>query len=82
MGIELDVREVSNRVVKYIVQGLAVSVASMLLLKKNADLGAVTTLGLVSASVFAVLDLFLPAAGAASRQGVGLASGFQMMSFP
>jgi ABC-type Co2+ transport system permease subunit len=71
----IDSRELCKRVVKYILEGLCVAFAAMVLPKQKIDIEAVFALGLVAAATFAILDLFSPTAGIASRYGVGGALG-------
>ena len=80
----LDARELCKRVVKYVLEGLVVAMAALVLPKQKPDLEAALALGLVSASVFAVLDLFAPNAimANAARQGAGLGVGLNMVGFP
>jgi hypothetical protein len=81
-GADLDVREVVNRVMKYVIEGCAVALAAWLLLDKKTSLSDVTALGLTAAAVFSLLDLFAPSVGAGARQGAGLGVGFNMVKFP
>jgi predicted thioredoxin/glutaredoxin len=81
-GADLDVREVVNRIMKYVVEGCAVSLAAWMLLDKKTSLNDVIALGLTAAAVFSLLDLFAPSVGAGARQGAGLGVGFNMVKFP
>ena len=67
--------ELCKRVVKYILEGLVVAIASMVLPRQKVDLEAVIAIALVAASTFAILDMFSPDVGMASRAGAGLGIG-------
>ena len=56
----LDARELCKRVVKYVLEGLMVAFAALVLPKQKPDLEAAFALALVAAATFAVLDLFAP----------------------
>ena len=52
--------ELCKRVVKYILEGLVVAIASMVLPRQKVDIEAVAAIALVAASTFAILDMFSP----------------------
>ena len=67
--------ELCKRVVKYILEGLVVAIASMVLPRQKVDIEAVIAIALVAASTFAILDIFSPDIGMATRAGAGLGIG-------
>jgi ABC-type Co2+ transport system permease subunit len=71
----IDFMEVLKRVVKYLIEGLAVSIVAIIIPKKRLDLEEIVVIALTAACVFAILDTFIPAAGATSRQALGGAAG-------
>lgn len=79
-----DTREICKRIVKYILQGLCVAFAAVILPKRTPDLEEAFTLAIVAAAVFAILDILAPNSGLgdAARQGAGLGLGFQLVKFP
>lgn len=81
---ELDTKELCNRVVKYVLEGLVVAFAASILPKRKPDFEEALVLALVAAATFAVLDLFAPGSGlgAAARTGSGMGIGFQLVNFP
>ena len=81
---ELDTKELCNRVVKYVLEGLVVAFAASILPKRKPDFEEALVLALVAAATFAILDLFAPGSGISNgfRQGVGLGLGFQLVKFP
>lgn len=74
--------EIVTRVIKYIIEGLAIAVAATLIPRKSLPLDEVLSLALLAASVFAVLDTFSPSVGVASRNGAGLGIGLNLVGFP
>ena len=77
-------KEVCKRVVKYILEGLVVAFAALILPKSKPDLEGALALALVAAATFAVLDLFAPNStlGAAARYGSGFGIGANLVGFP
>jgi len=67
-----------QRFLKYLLEGLAVSVAAFYIPKRRSDLQEVVLLGLVASVTFALLDLFAPSVGKASRFGAGLGVGLNL----
>jgi ABC-type Co2+ transport system permease subunit len=78
----LNFQEIITRVIKYVVEGLAVAVAAFFIPRKKMNLQEIAMIALTGAAVFAVLDLFAPSVGAASRQGAGFGIGATMVGFP
>jgi ABC-type Co2+ transport system permease subunit len=74
-----DFNELVKRAIKYLIEGLAVAVVALLIPKKALNVEEIVIIALTAAAVFSILDVFIPAAGASSRQGVGLASGINLM---
>ena len=88
MGKMVDARELSKRVVKYLLEGLMVAFAALVLPRKSMNVEEVVGLALVAAATFAVLDMYAPngngrgdiAAGA--RTGAGFGLGANLVGFP
>jgi len=72
---EFDLGEVVKRAVKYLVEGLAVALAAYYIPRKQMNLQEIAMIAVTAAAVFAVLDLYAPAIGAATRQGAGFGIG-------
>jgi hypothetical protein len=81
---ELDTKELCNRVVKYVLEGLVVAFAASILPKRKPDFEEALVLALVAAATFAILDLFAPGSGLgqSARVGSGLGIGLQLVKFP
>ncbi len=69
------------RIVKYLIEGLAVAGVAYLTLKGKSSAKDIALLGVTAACIFAILDLFAPAVGVASRQGAGFATGAALVGF-
>ena len=78
----MDVAEVINRVIKYLIEGLVVAAAAVFIPRKSLPIDEIATLALTAAAVFALLDLVSPSMGVTARQGAGMGLGFQVVGFP
>jgi len=74
--------EIVNRVIKYLVEGLFVAIAAIYIPKRSLNVEEVLSLGLVAASVFAILDVVSPSIGASARGGAGFGLGANLVGFP
>ena len=63
------------RLVKYLLEGLAVAVAAFYIPKRKTDLQEVAMIGLTAAVAFLLLDQFAPSVAAGARQGSGFGVG-------
>ena len=78
----MDVSEVLNRAIKYLIEGVAVGLAAVLVPRKTIDFQEVVAIAIVAAAVFAVLDLVSPSIGVTARQGAGFGLGANLVGFP
>ena len=74
--------EVVNRVIKYLLEGLAVAAIAIFLPKKTLAMQEILVLGVVAATVFALLDLLSPSIAFTARQGAGFGIGANLVGFP
>lgn len=81
MAYSFDSQEMFTRLVKYLIEGLAVAIVAYLLGKQLTGYD-IALLALVAASVFSVLDLLAPSISSTVRSGVGYGVGFQLAGFP
>lgn len=81
MALTFDSQEMLTRLVKYLIEGLAVALVAFLLGKQLTGYD-IALLALVAASVFSVLDLLAPSISGTVRSGVGYGVGFQLAGFP
>jgi hypothetical protein len=70
------------RVVKYLLEGLAVAVAAFVLPGKTLKFGEVAMIALVATATFAVLDIYAPSVGSSARTGAGFGIGANLVGFP
>lgn len=78
----LDFAELVRRAIKYLVEGLVVAIVALLVPRKALNVEEIVIIALVAAATFSILDVFIPAAGASARQGLGLGAGFNLVRFP
>ena len=85
-----DFNGMITKIVKYLIEGITVSLVGMILLmNKNGGKGKYTTqameiiaMGVSAAAVFAILDTFAPAVSMSTRQGAGFGLGANLVGFP
>lgn len=74
--------EVVNRVIKYLVEGLAIAAIAIFIPKKSLLMEEILALGVSAAVVFALLDLVSPSIAFTARQGAGFGIGANLVGFP
>jgi hypothetical protein len=74
--------EIVNRIIKYLIEGLVIAAAAILIPKKSLPLDEVATLAVLAAVVFAILDAVSPSVGVTARQGAGFGLGANLVGFP
>lgn len=77
-----DMGDLVMRVVKYLLEGLAVAVAAFVLPGKTLKFGEVAMIALVATATFAVLDIYAPSVGSSARTGAGFGIGANLVGFP
>jgi hypothetical protein len=82
MSAALDVQEITTRVVKYIMEGAAVGLVSLILPSNPLKWQEALILAVVAAAAFAILDALAPSIGSSIRQGAGIGMGFNLVRFP
>lgn len=75
MNNMIDLNEFVKRAIKYLVEGIMVGIVAFAIPKKNLNIEEVIIIGLSAAATFAILDVFSPSIGAATRNGVGMSVG-------
>lgn len=80
--MDLSVVELGTRVVKYLLEGLAVAVAMVIIPRRVPSLEEIVSVSVVAALVFAILDLLSPSVGLTARQGAGFGLGANLVGFP
>ena len=80
--MDLSATEVLTRVIKYLLEGLAVAVAMIIIPRRVPQLEEIVSVSVVAALVFAILDLLSPSVGLTARQGAGFGLGANLVGFP
>lgn len=78
----VDMGDLVMRLVKYVLEGLAVAVAAFVLPGKTLKFGEVAMIALVASATFAVLDIYAPSVGSSARTGAGFGIGANLVGFP
>lgn len=77
-----NLRELMKRVVKYLVEGIMVALAALVIPTQRLNMNEITLLALTAAATFSILDTFIPTMGSSVRNGAGLGIGFNLVNFP
>ena len=67
--------------IKYVIEGLAVSVAAYLVAGRKSNISEILLLGLTAGVTFMILDLFTQGIGYSARQGAGFGIGVKQVGF-
>ncbi len=78
----LDIKGVLKRIIKYLIEGLIVSIAAYAIPKQSLKLDEIFLLALVAAATFSVLDTYIPTMGSNARTGAGFGIGANLVGFP
>jgi ABC-type Co2+ transport system permease subunit len=74
-----DFNELVKRAIKYLIEGLAVAVVSLLIPKKQLNVEEIVIIALTAAATFSILDVFIPSMGASARGGAGFGLGANLV---
>ncbi len=74
--------ELMTRLIKYVLEGLAVAVACVIIPTKVYKMEEILTISVIAATVFAILDMLSPSVGLTARQGAGFGIGANLVGFP
>jgi hypothetical protein len=77
----VDIEEVIRRLVRYLLEGLAIAICVLVIPAKKQDMETVVTLALTGACTFAVLDLFAPVISDSARKGAGFGVGATLSGY-
>jgi ABC-type Co2+ transport system permease subunit len=80
MGM-FNTNELIKRIIKYLVEGLIISIAAYAIPKKSLNMEEIALLALTAAATFAILDTYIPSMGVSSRQGTGIGIGLHLAGF-
>lgn len=76
---QVDLLELSQRIVKYLIQGLVLAIAAYAIPKQSLRLSEIAMLGLTAAATFSLLDVFMPSVADAARSGAGTGIGLGLI---
>lgn len=79
---QFDLQEVVKRAVKYLIEGACVAVAAFYIPGKQLKVEEILMLAITAAATFAILDMYAPSIGSATRQGAGFGVGANLVGFP
>lgn len=73
--------EIVRRVLKYLIEGLAVAIAAYYIPKKKMAGKDIMMIGVTAAATFALLDTFAPIISLTARRGAGFGIGASLVGF-
>jgi ABC-type Co2+ transport system permease subunit len=71
----MDLTELVKRAIKYLIEGLVVSICLIILPKKQLQVEEIVIVALTAAATFSLLDVFIPSMGISARNGTGAGLG-------
>lgn len=78
-----DIGELVKRIIKYLVEGIMVSIVAYAIPKYNKlKLDEIITIAVSAAATFSILDTFLPSIAITTRSGAGFGIGANLVGFP
>ena len=80
--MDFTMAEFINRALKYLLEGLAVGIAAVVIPKRKMDYDEIGAIALVAAAIFALLDVLAPSVGVTARKGAGFGLGANLVGFP
>lgn len=78
----INLTELVQRVVKYLVEGFMIAIAAYAIPKKSLNLDEVALIALIGAATFSILDTYVPSVGSSARSGAGFGIGANLVGFP
>lgn len=79
---ELNLSELLKRAIKYLVEGLMVSLAAFAIPKRSLNMDEIALIALTAAATFSILDTYVPSIAVQARSGAGLGIGANLVGFP
>ena len=79
---QFDLSEVLKRAIKYLIEGICVAIAAYYIPQKQMKMPEIFMLAITAAATFAILDMYAPSIGHATRQGAGFGIGANLVGFP
>ena len=79
---ELNLSELLKRAIKYLVEGLMVSLAAFAIPKRSLNLDEIALIALTAAATFSILDTYVPSIAVQARSGAGFGIAANLVGFP
>ena len=80
--LNFNIQELVRRVIKYLVEGLMVSIACYAIPKRSLNMEEIILIALTAAATFSILDTYIPSMGVTARSGAGFGIGANLVHFP
>lgn len=77
----IDIADIVTRLVKYLLEGVAVAIAAYVLPGKM-KITEIAMISLTAMATFAILDIYAPSVGSSARTGAGFGIGANLVGFP
>ena len=81
MNNVVDVPELIKRIVKYMIEGFVVAIATFAIPKQSMNVMEIGLIALTAAATFSILDTFIPSMGVSARNGTGFGIGLNLSGF-
>ena len=78
----VDWGELFRRAVKYIVEGIMVSIAAYAIPNRTLNFEEIALIAVTAAATFAILDTYVPSMAISARSGAGFGIGANVVGFP
>ena len=78
----VDWGELFRRAIKYIVEGIMVSIAAYAIPNRTLNFEEIALIAVTAASTFAILDTYVPSMAISARSGAGFGIGANVVGFP
>ena len=78
----VNLGDLTQRLVKYLVEGLMVAIAAYAIPKRSLNMEEIILIALTGAATFSILDTYVPAMGLSARSGAGFGIGANLVGFP
>lgn len=73
-----DMNELIKRVIKYLIEGLMVAIATFAIPKRSLNIEELISISLTASCTFAILDTYVPTIAVSAKQGTGLGIGLKL----
>lgn len=78
----LDISEFVRRLIKYLVEGIMVSLVAFAIPRRNLSIDEIVLIAISAAATFSILDTYMPSMAVNARTGAGFGIGANLVGFP